>query len=60
METLVWMRVPGDIVFAAGSLLLALYAFRLIWPKGGRTQTLPAAALVSALTYWVFGLTGAQ
>jgi nitric oxide reductase subunit B len=30
METLVWMRVPGDIVFAAGSLLLAWYALSLL------------------------------
>jgi hypothetical protein len=25
METLVWLRVPGDIVFAAGSVFLAVY-----------------------------------
>ena len=30
METLVWLRVPGDIVFAAGSALLGLYALRLL------------------------------
>ncbi len=30
METLVWLRVPGDIVFAGGAVLLALYAFRLL------------------------------
>ncbi|MGE5336296.1 MAG: nitric-oxide reductase large subunit [Gemmatimonadota bacterium] len=30
METLVWLRVPGDIVFAAGGVLLAAYAFRLL------------------------------
>ena len=30
METLVWLRVPGDIVFAAGAVFLALYAFRLL------------------------------
>jgi len=30
METLVWMRVPGDIVFAAGSAFLAVYALRLL------------------------------
>ena len=29
METLVWMRVPGDIVFACGTLFLALFAIRL-------------------------------
>lgn len=30
METLVWMRVPGDILFAIGAVLLAWYALRLL------------------------------
>jgi nitric oxide reductase subunit B len=30
METLVWMRVPGDILFAIGAALLAWYAVRLL------------------------------
>jgi nitric oxide reductase subunit B len=30
METLVWLRVPGDIVFAAGGLFLAAYAVKLL------------------------------
>ncbi|GGC06422.1 nitric-oxide reductase large subunit [Pseudoduganella buxea] len=30
METLVWLRVPGDIVFAAGCLFLALFGWRLL------------------------------
>jgi nitric oxide reductase subunit B len=30
MTTLVWLRVPGDIVFAAGVLILALFALRLL------------------------------
>lgn len=30
METLVWMRVPGDILFAVGAVLLAWYALRLL------------------------------
>jgi nitric oxide reductase subunit B len=30
METLVWLRIPGDIVFAIGGVLLAIYAFRLL------------------------------
>jgi nitric oxide reductase subunit B len=30
METFVWLRVPGDILFAAGAVLLALYALRLL------------------------------
>jgi len=30
METLVWMRVPGDIVFSAGAVLLALFMAKLL------------------------------
>ena len=30
METLVWMRVPGDIIFAAGGLVLAWFTFNLM------------------------------
>ena len=33
METLVWLRVPGDVVFAAGSVFLAIYALKLL--RGG-------------------------
>ncbi len=35
METLVWLRVPGDILFAIGAVFLAVYAFRLLG-RGGR------------------------
>ncbi|RYF15341.1 MAG: nitric-oxide reductase large subunit [Comamonadaceae bacterium] len=38
METLVWMRVPGDVLFAIGAGFLALYAFRLIRPGKGRAE----------------------
>jgi nitric oxide reductase subunit B len=34
METFVWLRVPGDIVFAAGGLFLATYAVRLLMGRG--------------------------
>jgi nitric oxide reductase subunit B len=37
IETLVWMRVPGDIIFAAGGGVLAWFAFRL-W----RQRNLPS------------------
>ena len=37
METLVWLRVPGDVVFAAGILFLALFAVRLF--RGGRSES---------------------
>jgi nitric oxide reductase subunit B len=30
MTTLVWLRVPGDVVFALGALCLALFALRLL------------------------------
>jgi nitric oxide reductase subunit B len=30
METMVWLRVPGDIVFSVGALFLAVYALRLL------------------------------
>jgi nitric oxide reductase subunit B len=46
METLVWLRVPGDIVFAAGSVALALYAWRLIRPSAA---PVPAGALPAAI-----------
>lgn len=47
METLVWLRVPGDIVFAAGALLLALYALRLLrkpFAKVAAPRATPATA----------------
>jgi nitric oxide reductase subunit B len=34
METLVWMRVPGDIVFSIGAVTLALFAMRLLIGRG--------------------------
>jgi nitric oxide reductase subunit B len=34
MEGLVWARVPGDVLFAGGALLLAVYALKLL--GGGR------------------------
>jgi len=43
VETLVWLRVPGDIVFALGALLLALYAAKLL-RRPGATLTVPQAA----------------
>jgi nitric oxide reductase subunit B len=36
MEALVWMRVPGDLVFAFGTLCLALFALRLL--TGGKRR----------------------
>ena len=36
MAGLVWLRVPGDIVFAIGGVLLACYAARLLWQPRGK------------------------
>src|SRR6516164_2726483 len=44
METLVWLRVPGDIVFAAGGLMLAAYALRLL--RRPRGVSLPPSVAV--------------
>ena len=45
METLVWLRMPGDIVFAVGAVLLAWYAFKLLRrPATQRTSGVPATA----------------
>jgi nitric oxide reductase subunit B len=43
METLVWMRVPGDIVFALGAVLLAGYALRLLRRPASQIATQPSA-----------------
>jgi nitric oxide reductase subunit B len=45
MEALVWTRVPGDIVFAAGAVLLAWYALGLLRRP---TRVLEVAAGVAA------------
>jgi len=39
METLVWLRVPGDIVFAGGGVCLSLYALRLLMRRKAPQQT---------------------
>jgi len=47
METLVWLRVPGDVVFAAGGVLLAVYALKLLRrPRIGEAR--PAAGVLQA------------
>ena len=43
IETLVWLRVPGDIVFGAGALTLAVFAARLIFAGRGRPSALTTA-----------------
>ncbi|HJV81459.1 nitric-oxide reductase large subunit [Noviherbaspirillum sp.] len=41
METLVWLRVPGDIVFAAGTVFLMLFALRLLKGTSKAGQSIP-------------------
>jgi nitric oxide reductase subunit B len=47
METMVWLRVPGDIVFSLGALALAVYALRLLRRPASQANAdlaVPAAA----------------
>jgi len=49
METLVWLRVPGDIVFALGCLYLAAFAARLLRRERSITAgAVPAPSRVNA------------
>jgi len=43
MEALVWLRVPGDIVFSVGAVCLAVYTLRLLG-RGQAAAQLPAGA----------------
>jgi nitric oxide reductase subunit B len=44
MEALVWLRVPGDVVFAAGAVILAVYALRLLRNPGKPAIEVAASA----------------
>ncbi|MEC5387250.1 nitric-oxide reductase large subunit [Uliginosibacterium sp. H3] len=44
MTTLVWLRVPGDIVFAVGVLFLAVFALRLLGRERAAATTGSTAA----------------
>ena len=43
METLVWLRVPGDIVFSLGAGVLALFVFGLAWKARARRSRIGEA-----------------
>ena len=45
MQSLVWWRVPGDLVFSAGVLLIALFAIKLWLGGRGRREVAPAGAV---------------
>jgi nitric oxide reductase subunit B len=48
METLVWLRVPGDLVFALGTLYLGWFALKLLFPSSTRRQQLAAVKRAEA------------
>jgi len=48
IETLVWMRVPGDVLFAAGAVILALFVLRLFLGRRQAARTVPAPATPAA------------
>jgi nitric oxide reductase subunit B len=43
----VWLRVPGDIVFAAGSVLLAVYAIYLLRRTSSKSAPVGAIPAVA-------------
>ncbi|WP_142846793.1 nitric-oxide reductase large subunit [Telmatospirillum sp. J64-1] len=47
MRFLVWMRVPGDIVFSFGAFAIAFFAYRLV--RGGRAGQAKDKAAVTAM-----------
>jgi nitric oxide reductase subunit B len=47
MQSLVWLRVPGDIVFSVGVLLIAVFAVKLWLGGRGRREVAPAGAVGS-------------
>ncbi|MDM5181125.1 nitric-oxide reductase large subunit [Massilia sp. DJPM01] len=44
METLVWLRVPGDVVFSVGCVFLALFAFKLATGARGSNYVVGSVA----------------
>ena len=43
IEALVWLRVPGDIVFSAGGAMLAWFAYRLWRGRPLNAQAVPVS-----------------
>ena len=48
METLVWLRVPGDVVFSLGAIVLAVFMVRLLLRGRERGAAYPAPELLPA------------
>ncbi len=49
MQTLVWLRMPGDVVFAAGAGMLALFVAKLYVGKANRA-VVPATTIAESTT----------
>jgi nitric oxide reductase subunit B len=49
VDLLVWMRVPGDTIFATGALLLALFVLGLWLPRRARATQAVRPVLAAAL-----------
>jgi nitric oxide reductase subunit B len=47
IQTLVWMRVPGDVIFSAGAVVLAWFVFRL-WVAPKKAVDTTAAGNIAA------------
>jgi nitric oxide reductase subunit B len=45
METMVWLRVPGDVVFSIGVAFLVLFMWRLVFQARAQRKALVAAPL---------------
>lgn len=50
VDVLVWMRVPGDLVFSAGALALAWFVLRLWIVQRARPVAVAPASPVAAIT----------
>ena len=48
MHTLVWMRAPGDVIFATGCVLLAVFAVKLVTGRTRAAAELPAVQQAKA------------
>ncbi len=48
METLVWMRVPGDTIFSIGALAIALFAAKLVFAPRPAIKQEPEAISIAA------------
>ena len=50
MQTIVWLRMPGDVIFSVGVGLLAIFVFRLFVGKARDTMVVGTPVEVEATT----------